>query len=356
MSLFGIPVLEMALSIVISWALFALFCSIVHESVVQVMSERGRFLKKYLYKQLHDKPNNINWGYLLYQHPSIDLITRADNKPPSEITAQNFAQSFLETVAGSHATAAATNGLSTAERNKLLVFNSNILNNLNVAVNNMAQSDVISMLRNNFNRALISRGNLMNENLIFKNAAAAIEGGTGSPGNLQDEKQIYDNLVADLSTWYSDLTKRISVWYQKKTRLRIFILALPLATLLNIDSIELFEFYRKNPAARTEIINHYTENKTELESLAAQVGDTAWRKQALPTLKTFSHKLDSLTKANEMPIGLKYACSEYQGEQNKLKMILLKILGLLISALAASMGASYWFDLIKKIPTKTAKS
>jgi len=332
MSLFGIPVLEMALSIVISWALFALFCSIVHESVVQVMSERGRFLKKYLYKQLHDKPNNINWGYLLYQHPSIDLITRADNKPPSEITAQNFAQSFLETVAGSHATAAATNGLSTAERNKLLVFNSNVLNNLNVAVTNMAQSDVISMLRNNLNRATINQG------------------------KVKDEKQIYDSLVADLSTWYSDLTKRISVWYQKKTRLRIFILALPLAALLNIDSIELFEFYRKNPAARTEIINYYTENKTELESLAAQVGDTAWRKQALPTLKTFSHKLDSLTKANEMPIGLKYACSEYQGEQNKLKMILLKILGLLISALAASMGASYWFDLIKKIPTKNAKS
>ena len=102
MNLSSIPFLATAIAIIISWALFAIFCSLLHEALTQVVAERGRFMRRYLLKQLQDLPNGINWATLLYLHGSIDLLTRVNNKPTSYIPPELFAKTLVEVVGNSH--------------------------------------------------------------------------------------------------------------------------------------------------------------------------------------------------------------------------------------------------------------
>ena len=87
MNLLDIPILSTAIAIIISWALFALFCSYVLEAWVQIKAERGRFMKNYLYQQLMDNSNGINWAEKIYSHGTIDLLSlHLYLKPASCIT------------------------------------------------------------------------------------------------------------------------------------------------------------------------------------------------------------------------------------------------------------------------------
>jgi hypothetical protein len=63
MSFFNIPIINIALAIIISWALFAMLCSFAYEAFAQLKAERGRFMKNYILQQLQDFPNGINWGF-----------------------------------------------------------------------------------------------------------------------------------------------------------------------------------------------------------------------------------------------------------------------------------------------------
>ena len=98
----SIPFLATAIAIVISWALFAILCSLAQEAAAQVIADRGRFMRTYLLKQLQDLPNGVNWAALLYLHGSIDMMSRADNKPTSYISPDLFAKTLIEVVGNSH--------------------------------------------------------------------------------------------------------------------------------------------------------------------------------------------------------------------------------------------------------------
>src|SRR5438309_1236748 len=100
--MFSISVISVAFAIIISWAFFAMLCSFVHETIVQVKAERGRFMRKYLFKQLQDLPNGVNWASLLYLHGTIDLLSRDPDKPTSEIQPDVFAKTLIEVVGSAH--------------------------------------------------------------------------------------------------------------------------------------------------------------------------------------------------------------------------------------------------------------
>src|SRR4051812_1873697 len=102
MNIFSITIVSIAISIIISWALFAIFCSILHEVFAQIKAERGRFMKEYLSRQLKDNSNGVNWASMLYLHGAVDLLSRTTNKPTSEISPRVFAESLIDVVGNSH--------------------------------------------------------------------------------------------------------------------------------------------------------------------------------------------------------------------------------------------------------------
>mgnify|MGYP003409604954 FL=1 len=157
---------------------------------------------------------------------------------------------------------------------------------------------------------------------------------------VQDEPAIYRHLVDNLSTWFEAFNRRLSIWYKKKTRKRLFLLGVLLALFVNVDSIQLFKYFNRNPTARAAIEKIYIEN-------LAPLGD--------PASAPFSYlsQTDELMNALTMQVGYEYNIfSNTFTKTAALENYLIKITGLLISGFAASMGAPFWFDLLRNVYRK----
>jgi hypothetical protein len=406
-----------------------MLCSFVHETIVQVKAERGRFMRKYLFKQLQDLPNGINWASLLYMHGTIDLLSREPDKPTNEIQPDIFAKTLVEVVGNAHMV-----------QMQLPALQQSLLS---VKANDEAQpQQFINTTQNYFSHAtlynfkaatqLLKPSSVVN---MLKQAMdnAELQASAGSAEKWVTEANIYEHLLLFIEKWYSDFTERVAYWYKKKTKQRLFLLGCVLGLFLNIDSIQLFSFYTENPAARDAVISYYQQNADTLNQLAKRMQLTSstntdsavnavtpymspetiatidselarLRKQDTipvapqvlnnaaakaiadsiaaakngtnntnnfvvpvdstidipvhnPTTdtlhmlsKTFIKQLDSLRKTVNLPVGFEY--SVFKRPVKWFYPLFLKLLGILISGLAASFGGPFWFDVLKKMCTR----
>jgi hypothetical protein len=341
MNIFSLPIIEISVAIVISWGLFSIFCSMIHEALVQIKSERGRFFKAQLVRQFFDKPNQINWASLLYTHSSVDLLSRAYNKPASDISPKIFAEALIDTVANSLIVQSklANNPQPLPGTIK---YTNKLLNEFSFATKILLPSDIISFLKNSLTKAEIR---------------------AGATGNVVDEARVYQYLTEEIMQWYEQLSERTSIWYKKTTQKRLFMLGLGVALLSNVDSIQLFKYYSNNPEASASVIKFYETNKEALNRLAVNYDTLAKnpanrnyadsakiaeaQKKVASDLKAYTQSIDSLINATDIPVG--WADDPLtKPDSISFAGILLKILGLAISAFAASMGAPFWFDILNK--------
>lgn len=351
MNLTSIPIISIALSIIICWALFALLCSYTLETFVQVKAERGRFMKTFLLQQLQDFPNGINWASLLYMHGSIDLLSRSANKPTSDIPPRLFAETLIECVANSHVVSMLRDN-AIRENQYTPHYSNRLLNDFKIAATGLQQSDVVSFFRQALQSAELSVAT--------------------SADKIPAEVEIYAKLVQNLEAWYSTFGDRMTLWYKKRTKKWLFYLGIFAAIAINVDSIELFVHFKSSPEARNAMISYYEKNKETLNAYADKLKTTAdtvntatderekdliKRAKAVYALRD-SLKLDSLVKSAELPIGWGTNRGFLTGEKDMSRYwiirLLLKIAGLLLMGLAASMGAPFWFDVLKKLYSKPA--
>ena len=341
---FSSTIVQVAISIVISWALFALLCSMIHEVVVQLKCERGRFYRAKITDKLFDDANQINWGLLMYNHSNIKLLTNSEKAPPSDIDSKTLAEVLIDSVA--NAQAAKILKLNHASEGK--TFNSTLLNNLEFSTTNLSQSDVIIMLKNALDKAKIKA---VNEHSF-------------------DEEKLYTALVDDVKFWFDQFGNRTSSWYKKLSQKRLFALGFLVALCMNVDSVALFKYYKGNPTARAAMINYYAKNKAQLEALSVRY-DTINHTSKIDStvannISGLAKQIDSLKDGLELPIGWdKATCSKTkatttieeipkkQSQYITLSCVLLKLLGIIISAFAASLGAPFWFDLLKRATSVT---
>ena len=400
--LFSMTIVQIAISVVISWALFALLCSMIQEMIVQIKSERGRFMKTKVLDKLYDSTNQINWGLMIYNHSNLKLLTKSNEAPPSDISSKTLAESLIDSMAFAHATQILKNN----SKNYIPQFKSDILNNLHFATHNLGQSDVVNMLKIALNKAIVRATTTIGV----------------------DEEKLYNSLVEDTQIWFDEFGKRTSVWYKKTSQKRLFLLGLIIASLANVDSLTLINYFKENPNARTGMINFYTKNKIELENLSEKYrikDSTAIQTKATSdnikpkqiqlkentTIKTDSTKakqevskeskaikadstkakeiqskenssikaesvkiskikqdiqnvtakINTLKNQTDLPIGWdKSKCTTTDKGCNCVSSsitwcLFYKIIGFIISALAASLGAPFWFDLLKKTTTSIIK-
>lgn len=329
MSIPSIPILSIAVSIVICWALFAVLCSMVHESVTRVKAERGRFMKQYLLQQLHDYPNDINWAKLLYAHGSIDLLSRATNKPTSNIPPELFAATLIDIVGQSQLVQRKKEGAMEAIR-----YQNPLLHDFKAATLVLQPSDVVVSLKQ-----------------FMENAELR-----ATTNGTVDESKVYVLLLENIEQWFTGLTGRITEWYQKKTRTRLFMLGILIALLINVDSIQLFNLFSKEDNTRGAILHFYQQNEAWLEKQAK--GDTmhADLQSMIQETQVYENKIDSLSQSLKLPIGMGHSIIKRSVRHTmNWNEIFTKLLGILISGFAASFGAPFWFNLLKRTNNNIVK-
>jgi hypothetical protein len=313
-------ILETALGLALVYLLVCMLVSGVQELVACYCNKRGELLREGLNSLITDR-----WVYLrTINHPNIVAFYRempGKGPVPSYLPASAVAQALCDVLIRRHQMQLPGGGQ--------VVFN---LNAIKAAVRNAK-----------------GRGGTLGQALLpLTEGADSLEGA-----------------LAAIAQWYELSMGRVSGWYKAYTQKQLFVIGLVVAVVLNIDSITIVKALASTPTLRAEMavaatqIERYQAEVDRLRQPAeeqappvaaesSQNGLGDLHAQQLKQLKAYRDQMKDLA-AQGLPIG--YACFEKEVPCDipcDVGFWLLKIAGLLLTALAAMLGAPFWFDLINR--------
>jgi len=141
-------------------------------------------------------------------------------------------------------------------------------------------------------------------------------------------------LRGKVERWFDDVMDRASGWYKRKAQWVLLAVALVVTGIANADAISLATSLWQSPSLRASVV----QAASAYASAQAESGD----EESLDELR---HHLDDLANRG-LPLGWggdRVLSSRDPGPWAS------KLAGLLLTALAASLGAPFWFDLVNKL-------
>lgn len=158
---------------------------------------------------------------------------------------------------------------------------------------------------------------------------------------LNDAGYELEEFKTKMRNWYNDVMDRAAGWYKRNIQILVTFVGLVVAIVFNADTISLYQRLESNPEELKEIVS-MAEAYAKKSDLGIQSGGTVeqqWE-QVNNLIK------DEINQAKS-PLGLGWHPEELQNMTPSDWVI--KVLGWIVTALAVSLGAPFWFDLLKKI-------
>lgn len=299
--MFGSEILDVAVGIVFVFILVSVICSAIREGIEAFVKTRGAFLEQGLRELLQDR-NGEGLAKHLYEHPFIYGLFNGEYKPtgsggapsmwtmgkglPSYIPARSFAMTLMDIAARGPVTDAVS-GDPEAPPISVESIRRNILNLQNPPVQ----------------RILL----------------AALD---SANGNL-------DKVRENIEAWFNSSMDRISGRYKRSTHRTLFVIGLLLAIVMNINTITIAEYLYQNDAARAAIV---------AKASAAESADNISYEEARDAIKELN-----------LPIGWNINWNEMGPNQVTFDDVTSSALGWLLTAIAATLGAPFWFDVLNKV-------
>jgi hypothetical protein len=286
----GLPAIDIAIGLIFIYLLFALVCTAINELIAGLIHRRGGNLQSGVQKLL-DQPDlaDRRWKALseeFYAHPLIKPLYE-NNRRPSYIPPRTFALALLDVLAPADA-----NRRPRSER-------------LHEALNRMP-----------------SDSNLRKALLVL----------------IEESSNDAQKFVENIESWFNVAMDRVAATYKNKTQWITFGLALLVAAIVNADTIRLARSLGSNPALREALVA-----QAQVYAKEATTPDSGASKQ-----KTVSSPEDrvreSITELGQLglPLGWRHFPRD-PAEWGS------AFVGILITSLAISLGAPFWFDMLNKV-------
>jgi hypothetical protein len=347
--MFGSAALDVAIGLIFIFLLLSLIASAVSEILEGILKHRASDLERGIRELLNDRKGDdkaSKWVTALYNHPLIDGLFRGDfgkpnAKPPSYIPARTFALALMDLVTQ----AKAGDGKPPTETDALRTVPSSGAAGatapppaapaagapapgptpLRVAADTIADAHV--------RQALIT--------LI------------DAAGN--DISRARENIEA----WYNSAMDRVSGWYKGRVQIITFCIGLVIAIAVNADTISIGTVLSRNKEARDALVNQaseYTKGAaTQPSDTETSGGPSETQPTTKPTMTSFEREekllkqnADLLDQAGAAGVPLGWNTKNPYTNPPDIGGWLLKGLGWVITAMAVSLGAPFWFDLLNK--------
>jgi hypothetical protein len=173
---------------------------------------------------------------------------------------------------------------------------------------------------------------------------------------FDDAKNDVEKLKQNIEVWFNSGMDRVNGWYKRRSQLVISIVALVLAIAMNVDAITIFKHLQAYPAAAEAIANSATQF-ARVNSPAAQGTALATNDQARALAEQFEAVQKKL-KELAIPIGwVRHGTNAERENGQELpcdadavgKLFVQHAFGWLLTALAATLGAPFWFDMLNRV-------
>lgn len=294
MGLFNSTVLDVAIGLIFVYLLLAIICTAANEWLAAITQTRAKFLKKALIQLLDGQPTKTDSSpnafiAQFYKHPMITGLMR-DNKEPTYISSRTFAAVVTDLLtAGSDASAAAVD--------------------LGEAAEAMPDGDV-------------------------KKVVTAL---------AQHAKRDGTSAQLGLESWFNDAMDRVTGWYKRRTQLWTFIVALIITLAANADTVGIARRLWTDPVLRATVVE---EAKVRAQKPRPSVS-VEYKDEDDPTNPTVTRTNEGNQLSGNEEAILGQLLGWHGSVRDNLKWE--TFLGWLLTVLALSMGAPFWFDLLNKI-------
>ena len=313
----GSEILEVAIGVIFVFLLVSIACAAIREGIEAWFKSRAAYLEYGIRELLHDR-RAMGLANSLYNHPLVYGLypggypgaLSSDQPPilahgarlPSYIPSRTFALALLDMAARGPDTDAVS-----SDPDAPGISIDSIRLNLLRLQNPPVQRVVLTALD-------VAQGDL-------------------------------NRVVAEIETWYNSAMDRVSGLYKRSTQWIILWIGFALALVLNVNAIQIADFLYRNDTARTAIVARaetaatdtaflrrtYTQTQADLDVLSLPIGwddvefHPPWEKRALTSV---------------WPSVWRYPWWSY---------VLAPVLGWMLTGLAATFGAPFWFDMLNKV-------
>lgn len=276
------PIFDTIISLVLLFFFFSVLVSCIQEGTVSIFKTRGKLLSFAIDEVLNDKFNK-NFGYLLYQHPQIDMLKRKHNELPSYIEPATFSKALIDLIA---AESSETVYRSTKEDAKENAAFANKTINASQSLDKVVQlkPELRSLLEHKAKRlSLSSPSNDPRDIELADRYWLGVESLQNSDlkkllqsflsnSEAKEDLSIQKDLQKQIEEWYKGYMERVTGWYKRKIRTNILFASFAVTLVLNLNFITLAKtIYASGPLR---------------EALATEANRTATNPNAIAELKT----------------------------------------------------------------------
>ncbi len=159
---------------------------------------------------------------------------------------------------------------------------------------------------------------------------------------LREADNKLDVFKTKVDGWYNSIMDRASGWYKRTTHNVLILVGLSMAVILNADTLALYEHLESDPETLSQLVTA-AETLSQKESVDSLVRTDLEFADALEQFKSYKGQVEEL----ESPLGMGWKNADMVNASAY--DWLTKVLGWIITALAISLGAPFWFDILKKM-------
>jgi hypothetical protein len=331
LDLSGLPALDLALGLAFIYFLLATLALTIQEALAALLGLRARTLEQGLRSMLEDP--KAGWKYVddfydhalirsLYRTPPPAVLTQGPPTPNPQATAPDLDER------GRHA----------------CVARRNALHRIGAFFGRTKGPSYISP------RAFAI--------VLLDNLAPTSEPKTIFPQSRQIADEVPDSLAArvrpliesaqgdverlrtNLEAWYDDTMARVSGWYKRKTQIILLAIGLVLVPALNANTLTMAERMWKDDAVRSAVVAQADALASATPSPEATPAPGSSLSASGQELADAADDVDSVVKIG-IPMGW--------GDDAMPHGFLPALFGWLLTMVAISLGAPFWFDALGRI-------
>ena len=303
--MFGLAILDLVIGLTFIYFLLSLVCSTVQEIIANIRNLRHRVLLEWVLRTFHHN----NFGVQILNHQMINGLTHSGR--PSYIPSDKFAQAVLDLV---H---------SQVHGDKPFDINS---------------------LRDALEKTILLPPGL--RRFVLQ--------------SVMEANAEISNVRSDLAKWYDDAMERVTGYYKKLAQKAIIVTAVIVVAIFNADSIQIVKYLYNNPEAARQLADqasHVVTDSTiirKVNDAIALKSDTLSKEseQALKEMQADLQDIKTLSAKiyeTQLPLGWSEKTSPDGTSWTLFFGWIQKIMGLLLTAMAVSLGTPFWFETLNKL-------
>jgi hypothetical protein len=367
--MFGSGILDSIIGLIFVFLLVSLLVTIVNEMIAAVLSSRAKWLKRGI-----DRLIGARWKDELYAHPLIAGTARGDSPwsgqgGPSYIPSRLFANVLMSIVQGN-----ATREIR-EELDKAIAANATVEDLkarlaiwadmkkekggseaviANIVLDHIG-GDGGSSISRTVGQAHADIRRFIDA-ISSRHAREMIEAVPDRELRLalltlyDDAKHDVEKLKENIEVWFNNGMDRVGGWYKRRSQLVIGILALVLTVAMNVDAILIFRHLQTFPAARDALVAQAEEfakqplpSKPAEDDLLKQFDTVQARLMDMRIPVGWVEKGTPAEDRNGQVLpGKEWAAESWQRLRQH-------GLGWLLTTLAATLGAPFWFDMLNRV-------